>query len=157
VSPAAVFRALAASVELFHAFVMIAWGLGLPLLFWHRYRRLSRGYMWFSLVFVSTSVLSRLVLGECFLTTLARYLWEAGGGFRERVPFTVLFANAVAGVRPSTRAAVLAWEIAIVTTSLGTLLCWRKTRRSEPRGRLGTPHEPGVASRVRSAMLARRG
>ena len=105
-----IYRTLAAGVELFHALVMIAWGVGLPLLVWHRYKRLSRIYMWYSIVFVTTSALSNLVLGECFLTTLARHLWGAAGGFRERVPFTVLFTNAVAGIRPSTQAAVRAWQ-----------------------------------------------
>jgi hypothetical protein len=124
-----VYRALAAGVEIVHALAMIAWGLGLPLLVWHRYERLVRAYMWFALGFVTTSIASNLVFGECFLTTLARHLWTAAGGFREQVPFIVLFTNAVAGIRPSTREAVLAWEVAIVATSIGTLWCWRKTRR----------------------------
>jgi hypothetical protein len=148
---------LAAGVELFHALAMIVWGVGLPLLVWHRFRRLTRLYLWFSIVFVTTSVLSNLLLGECFLTTLARYLWEAGGGFRERVPFTVVFTNAVAGVRPSTRAAVLAWQIAIVSTSLGTLFCWRKTRDSDSARTKKRSDELGLALRLRRAILVRRG
>jgi len=120
---------LAAAVDLTHGLAMLAWGLGLPLLVWHRFERLSRAYMWFALVFVVLSVASNRILGECFLTTLARHLWQAGGGHRDGTPFTVLFANTIAGIRPTAREAVLAWEAAIFFTSIGTLWCWRKTRR----------------------------
>jgi hypothetical protein len=125
---------LASFVDLTHGMLMIAWGLGFPLLFWHRFPRLSRTYMWFALAFVVVSVVSHEVLGECFLTTLARELWERGGGYRGREPFTVLFANTVAGIRPTTRQAVLAWELGIFVTSAASLWCWRGTR-----GRAGTP------------------
>jgi hypothetical protein len=130
VSPIAIaaFRALAASVEVVHALAMLVWGVGLPLLLWHRYKRLSRAYMWFAVVFVMTSVLSHVYFGECFLTTLARRFWIAGGGFREHVPFTALLANTIAGIRPSARTTVVVWEIAILATSVSTLWCWRKTR-----------------------------
>src|SRR5688572_186834 len=122
-----VYAILAAAVEVTHGLSMIVWGLGLPLLAWHRYERLSRFYMWYALAFVVLSVSSNHLLGECFLTTFARHLWLLGGGYRDGVPFTVLFANAVAGIRPSAREAVLAWQLAIIATSIGTLWCWRKT------------------------------
>jgi hypothetical protein len=122
------YAALAAAVEVTHGLAMIGWGLGLPLLVWHRYERLSRAYMWYAIAFVVMSVTSNQILGECFLTTFARHLWLAGGGYRDGVPFTVLFANAVAGIRPTAREAVLAWQAAIIFTSIGTLWCWRKTR-----------------------------
>jgi hypothetical protein len=133
-----VYAALAAAVEVTHGLAMVVWGLGLPLLVWHRYERLSRAYMWYAIVFVVISVTSNQILGECFLTTLARHLWLTGGGFRAGVPFAMLFANAVAGIRPTAREAVLAWQLAIVLTSIGTLWCWRKTQsastgRAEPR------------------------
>lgn len=125
---------------------MIVWGLGLPLLFWHRYERLSRAYNWFVIVFVVISVGSKLVLGECVLTTLARHLWLAGGGYRAGVPFTVLFVNAIAGIRPTTESAVLAWEIAITATSIGSLYCWRGTRPGRRRrDRRRVPRDPGSA------------
>jgi hypothetical protein len=124
------YASLAAGVEMLHALAMIVWGLGLPLLFWHRYQRLSRFYTWYALTFVGISVISNLVLGECILTTWAQDLWQAAGGFRERVPFVVTLTNMVAGFRPSTRAAVLAWEIAIVLTSVGMLWSWRKASRA---------------------------
>jgi hypothetical protein len=126
-SSQSLFRGVAMAIDWTHALVMIAWGVGLPLLVWHRFPRISRAYMWFAMSFVVLSVVSHEILGECFLTTLARAAWTSGGGFRERVPFTVLLTNAVAGIRPSTRAAVLAWEFAVFASSLGSLWCWHKT------------------------------
>jgi hypothetical protein len=108
------FRFLAGGVELLHGVLMVTWGLGLPLLVWRRWPRLRRAYIWFSLTFVAVSVLSHALLGECVLTAWARALWEAGGGYAEKVPFIVTFTNRVARVRPSTDAAVLAWEVAIL-------------------------------------------
>jgi hypothetical protein len=131
---------LAATVDLAHGLVMVAWGLGLPLLFWHRFPRLSRGYMWFALSFVILSVASQELLGECFLTRIARELWLQSGGYRGREPFTVLFANAVAGIRPTAREAVLVWEVAVFVTSAASLWCWRGTRRV--RGQRDPRHDP---------------
>lgn len=119
---------LAMLVDVIHALAMLLWGLGLPLLVWHRFERLSHLYTVFALLFVAFSVLSHWTLGECFLTTLARWFWLASGGWRDTVPFTMLLANAVAGIRPSARSAVLVWEAAILVTSLGGLWSWRKAR-----------------------------
>lgn len=121
-----VYGLLAMAVDLAHVAVMLTWGLGLPLLLWHRFERLSRLYTLFAALFVVSSVASHYALGECFLTTLARSLWAASGNWRDTVPFTMILTNAVAGVRPSTRGAVLAWELAVLITSLGSLWSWRK-------------------------------
>lgn len=120
------YRLLAMGTDLAHATAMLAWGLGLPLLFWHRFERLSHAYTLFAIVFVLTSVASHLTFGECVLTSLARQLWRAGGSFRDTVPFTVTLANRVAGLRPSARSAVLLWEAAVLVTSLGSLWSWKK-------------------------------
>lgn len=121
---------LANAVDLIHAMAMLVWGLGLPLLVWHRFPALSRAYMWYAAAFVVISVVSHQALGECFLTTIARALWKASGGYREEIPFTAVLANAIAGIRPATRTAVLIWETAIFVTSVGTLFCWHKTRKT---------------------------
>ena len=126
---------LAAAVDALHALSMLAWGLGLPLLFWHRFRRLSHAYMVFALGFVAVSVGSHWLLGECVLTTLARNLWLRGGGYRDGVPFTALLANSIAGLRPTRREVVLLWESAVFVTSAGSLWCWLRTRRHEPTAR----------------------
>lgn len=96
--------------------------------------------MWFSMAFVVITVASRAFLGECFLTTISRELWLAGGGFREHVPFTVLATEWIAGIRPTAQEAVLLWELAVFITSAGGLwywyrssgFCFRQQRRSAP-------------------------
>lgn len=109
---------------------MLVWGMGLPLLVWHRFRRLSEAYMFFSLAFVTVSVGSHLLLGECVLTTLARKLWLAGGGYRDGIPFTAKMASVIAGIHPTQREVVLAWELAVVVGSAGTLWSWLVIRHS---------------------------
>jgi hypothetical protein len=137
------FRTLAALTDLVHVGFMLAWGLGLPLLFWGRFPKLSRAYMWFTLAFVTVTVGSHLLLGECFLTTLARELWTRGAGFRDRVPFTVLLSEWIAGFRPNSREVVLLWELAVFVSSAGALWYWHKTGR---RFALHWPRElPGAA------------
>jgi hypothetical protein len=133
-----IYGVLAAGVDFVHALAMLVWGLGLPLLVWHRHHGLSRTYMWFAIAFVAVSVASHQLLGECVLTTLARHLWQAGGGYRDGIPFTALLANTVAGLRPSTREVVLLWELAIVATSIGSLWCWHRTHPKRRRGRAAT-------------------
>lgn len=131
---AGLFRTLAACVELIHGLAMVAWGLGLPLLVWQRFPGLRRAYIWYSLAFVGVSVVSHAWLGECVLTRWARALWEAGGGYAERVPFIVTFTNRVARVRPSADAAVLAWEVAILAYCVLGLCGWRwAPRLARPR------------------------
>jgi hypothetical protein len=140
------YRFLAMSVDVVHATAMIAWGVGLPLLVWHRYARLSRGYTWFAAAFVVISVASHWALGECFLTRVAREFWLRSSDFREGVPFTVLFVNTVAGIRPTARTAVLLWEAAILATSVGSLWSfYRHTGRREqvkPRNEGNRPPAP---------------
>jgi hypothetical protein len=51
----------------------------------------------------------------------------------DRVPFIVRFTNGVAGIRPSTRAAVLLWEGAIAIYCVALLYWWRRTSGSQGR------------------------
>ncbi|MEO8180202.1 MAG: hypothetical protein ABI895_15310 [Deltaproteobacteria bacterium] len=127
------YRFLALTIELGHGLLMALWGLGLPLLIWHRWPRLTRAYLWFSLSFVVGSLLSHWLLGECLLTTLAQWLWESAGTQVERVPFIVRFTNAVAGIRPSTRAAVLLWQGGISIYCVALLYWWRRIERKPDR------------------------
>jgi hypothetical protein len=121
------FKCLALAVEFSHGLLMVLWGLGLPLLVWHRFARLSRAYVCFSLTFVAVSVVSHQLLGECVLTTVARTLWQSAGSPTESVPFIVTFTNWVAGFSPDSRAAVLIWEFAIAL--YGIVFLWSGWRR----------------------------
>lgn len=132
------YAALATTTDLLHLGAMLAWGIGLPLLFWHRWRGLSLAYTWFALGFVVVSQVSHLMLGECFLTTVSRALWEAAGDVTVG-SFTARLVNRVAGFRPSEQAVVIAWEVAIVLTSIGML--WSLHRhRSARRALAGAPY-----------------
>ncbi len=100
------FPVLGSLVDFLHALLMVAWVAGLPLLFWRRHPRLSRLYAVYAVVFIVLNQGSRLFLGECFLTTLSRYLWEHGGAPPRSAPdewFTVRVALAVFHLTPSHR------------------------------------------------------
>jgi hypothetical protein len=140
-----VFELLAAVVDLVHALAMLVWGLGLPLMFWHRWLGLSRAYLIYSLGFISASVASQLAYGECFLTSIARFFAEHSSNMalRERTSFTVRLVEAVAGMRPSERTAVRLWELAIFLTCVGMLfyVTRHRTGRSGPASSSSSAHE----------------
>lgn len=140
------FRFLAGSVELCHGLLMVVWGLGLPLLVWRRFERLSRAYFWFSLTFVLGSLLSNLLLGECVLTTVAHWLWQASGGHTEKVPFIVIFTNHVARIRPSNDVAVLIWKVAIALYCMVGLWGWRSHVQQDELAPPGSAHPAGGAA-----------
>lgn len=127
-----VWSVLGTTVDLIHALSMVAWALGLPLLFWHRWPRLTRAYAMYAIAFVIVSQGSRLWLGECFLTTIARAFWEHPG-----TPssvghdwFTVRVAQAVFGASPSHRWIAIASELLAVLTAAGVLLAMRRLSRA---------------------------
>lgn len=127
--------ALAASIDLAHALLMAAWVLGLPLLFWHRWPRATRAYAAFAVVFVVVNLGSRALLGECFLTTLARACAQraalSGGGPVSQEWFTVRIAEAVFRMTPSHRGIKVVSEALILLTALGVLAsAWSRGRHA---------------------------
>lgn len=125
------FLVLASAVDVLHALLMVAWVLGLPLLFWHRYPRLTRGYAIYALSFIILSQVSHYALGECFLTTLSRALWLAGSPDPGAVAgewFTVRLAYAVFRLSPSHRSIVYVSEALILLTAVGMLISMRRLR-----------------------------
>lgn len=128
-----IYEILSSSVDVIHAVAMVAWVVGLPLLFWHRWPRASRVYIIYALVFVVITRASHAFLGECFLTTLSRDLWNASGAaVREHASFTVRLVNAVAGIRFTEHSAVLLWEAAVFICSAGMLWYLASARRRRP-------------------------
>lgn len=130
--------ALAAYVDFFHAALMAAWVLGLPLLFVRRWTAWRRAYCVYSVAFIAINLASRALLGECFLTTLSRACWRAAAmrGGRAPVPqdwFTVRLAEAVFRLTPSHRGVKLASEVLIFITALGVLVSWRRTAKASLR------------------------
>lgn len=116
-------HALASLTDFVHALLMVVWVAGLPLLIWHGRPALSRAYVRYAVAFVVLSQTSQWLLGECFLTTLTRAAWNAGGGFdpADRTWFTIRVAEAVFRMRPSERAVSIVFEALVLVTGLGVL------------------------------------
>lgn len=131
---------LAATVDAFHAALMTGWLLGLPLLFWHRWPRLSRAYGVYAVVFVLATRMSHYVLGECFLTNISRRFWTAASTTRDTDEwFTVRFARLVFGLTPSHRAIAVVSEALVFITAAGVLVLLRRHHRES-----GEAQERGV-------------
>jgi hypothetical protein len=116
---------LGSLVDFLHAIFMVAWIAGLPLLFWHKYPRLTRWYAGYVIVFVVLYQVSRVFLGECFLTTIARWLWEHGGSEPPVAPnewFTVRIAMAVFHMTPSHKAIKTIGGVLVFVSAVGALL-----------------------------------
>lgn len=135
--------ALAIAMDFVHIAAMVVWAIGLPLLFWHRWPRLTLAYTLYAVIFVVASQGSQLALGECFLTTFSRELWAAAGVHADGT-FTGRLVNFVAGIRPRTESVLVVWEIAIVVTCLA--VCWSLFVRY---GRHRRSKEPGSSSAER--------
>jgi hypothetical protein len=120
---------LGSVVDAFHALLMAAWVLGLPLLFWPRWPRLTRAYGIYAIGFILGSQASHLLLGECVFTRLARFFWELPGPGDPRASsrewFTVRLAEAVFHLTPSHRSIVLVSEGFILATAVGVLVSLR--------------------------------
>ena len=120
-----IWQALGALVDVFHALTILLWVGGMPLLFSRRTPRLRHAYATYAVVFIALYQLSRWLLDECFLTTLARHFWRraprdlAGGGSDEW--FTVRVANAIFHLAPSHRLITVIAQILILVTAAGVL------------------------------------
>lgn len=114
---------IAALVDTVHAALMAAWILGLPFLFWHRWPRITKVYGLYAVAFVIVTRVSHWLLGECFLTSLSRRFWDAGGPSANDTDewFTVRFAKMVFGLTPSHRIIALGSEVLVFITAAGML------------------------------------
>ena len=111
---------LGAIVDLFHALVMIVWILGLPLLYWYRYPKLSLIYAGYCIVFIVINVLSQYILNECILTTLSRYAWvDSTNRVDSNEWFSVRFARFIFGLTPSHFLIKRLTEVLILLSCIG--------------------------------------
>ncbi len=115
---------LATFLDFFHALVIAAWALGLPLLFWQRWPRLSRAYAAYAVAFVTLNLLSDWIIGECFLTTITRYFWDNASSRPANTSewFTVRFAELVFKLTPSHEAIKLVSKALVFVTAIGALV-----------------------------------
>jgi len=124
---------LADVVDVLHAGAMVAWVGGLPLLFWRRWPRLTTLYIYYSILFILVSQVSDFVLGECFLTTLARALRHLGGVTEpDRTWFTIRMAEQVFRLRPSEAAVRVVTKVLVLIVCVGTLIHMFRTHRTGP-------------------------
>ncbi|MGZ3420303.1 MAG: hypothetical protein ACXWUG_00530 [Polyangiales bacterium] len=118
---------LSVTIDVAHALAMVVWVGGLPLLFASRWPQLTRVYAIYALAFVVLSQGSQWVLGECFLTTLART--ALGGGNVSREWFTVRLARTVFGLAPSERVVSVSFDIFVALLAIGWIANqWRRAR-----------------------------
>jgi hypothetical protein len=133
---------LGSLVDFVHALLMVAWVTGLPLLFTRRHPRAARFFAVYAVAFIVLSQASRFLLGECFLTTLSRYLWEHGGAPPRSAPgewFTVRLAMAVFHLAPSHRSITVLSELLILVTAVGMLWSTRRGRQGSATPASGRP------------------
>lgn len=121
--------------------------LGLPLLFWRRVPRVTRVYGVYAIAFIAVSQLSRALLGECFLTTLARACWDHAPPSSNSRPisgewFTVRLAQDIFRMTPTHRSIAVISEALILLTAAGILISRRPHR-------IGTVQGPACSRHVR--------
>jgi hypothetical protein len=150
---------MAVVVDAFHALAMVLWLVGLPLLVWHRWPKLTRAYAIYALSFVVIYQVSRLTLGECFLTTIARSLWysQAPGSAPPDVNewFTVRLANAIFSATPSHRGIIWVSQVLSVATALGALFVVHRHRVAERTRQTSSSSRSSRSSRSHSRMPLR--
>ena len=138
-------------VDTVHAALMVAYFVGIPLLFFHRWPRVSRIYAVYAVTFVIFSQGPKLLWGHCFLTPLAGELWHRSGTSVVATEwFTVRLSNLVFHSAPSHR--IISWigDAFVLTTAVGAVLRLRSHADRHPssrRGALGvSPTAPLTAS-----------
>jgi hypothetical protein len=149
---------LAVLVDVIHALAMAIWALGLPLLVWHRAVRLTKAYAWYAVVFVSLNLASQLLLGECFLTTLARACWaQAGSSAPTNVDdwASVRFAELVFRMTPSHTAVMRLSQLLILATAVGVLHTVRKLGPSKRRGSAREPRRTTPSTKTSGGSSVR--
>lgn len=120
---------LAVAIDVFHAFLMVAWIGGIPLLFWRRFARVSMLYCLFSVAFIIVNQVSHYTLGECVFTTIANWFYSKSGSGAPNEWFTVRLTRLIFGVVPSHRGIKVATEILIGLSAIGGMYSIYKTRQ----------------------------
>jgi hypothetical protein len=123
-------RYVAISIEVAHAVLMTAWIVALPLLFWHRWPRLSRAAAVYGIAFAALSQASHFLMGECFLTRLTRWFWEREPGPAADTEewFSIRLAKFVFQMAPTHRSIVIVSEALVIVTAVGVLVASRAQR-----------------------------
>jgi hypothetical protein len=111
---------LAVATDLIHAIAMVAWIFGLPLLFWHKYNKLSLSYGSYSLFFILVNQVSHYTLGKCVLTSISQYFWEHSENHADTSEwFAVRFSNMIFGLTPTHNSIKILTECLIAVSAIG--------------------------------------
>lgn len=114
---------LAVAVDTIHALAMVIWILGLPLLFWHKYKKLSFAYCIFSIFFIIVNLTSQYFLGHCVLTSIAGFFWERSSSHVDTTEwFVTRFTRLIFNMTPTHILIKRLTEIIIMISSIGVLL-----------------------------------
>lgn len=107
-------------IDVCHAVLMVLWIVGVPLLFWHRYPKLTISYACYAIVFIIVNISSQYFLGECILTTLSKYCWDHYSfSIHENEWFSVRFSKFIFGLAPSHELVKIITGILITISALG--------------------------------------
>ena len=117
---------LAVMTDAFHALIMALWVVGMPLLFWHRYRKASLVYCIFCVAFIIVNQISHYTLGECIFTTIADWFYRKAGQGAPQEWFTVRASRLVFGLTPSHRGIKTLTEILIGISAVGGIFLFVK-------------------------------
>src|SRR5271157_877496 len=121
---------LAVLTDVIHALLMLSWIVGLPLLFWHRYSRLSAGYAIYSLLFIIVNLTSQHVFGCCIFTVIAGWFYQQAGWPVTNEWFIVRAANLILGLTIPHKGIKVATELMVAISAIGALFLYAKERIS---------------------------
>lgn len=119
---------LAVAIDVFHAALMVGWIVGIPLLFWRWYPKLSLVYCIYCVFFIIINQVSHYMLGECIFTTIADWCYSRAGHAAPDEWFTVRMSRLVFGVVPSHRGIKVATEFLIGISAIGGVLLFFKRK-----------------------------
>lgn len=118
---------IAVAIDVIHALLMVAWVVGIPLLFWRRWPKISFWYCIFSIAFIIVNQVSHYTLGECVFTTFANWFYSLAGRGAPDEWFTVRISRMIFGFVPSQRGIKILTEILCGISAFGgILLFWRR-------------------------------
>lgn len=121
---------MAVAVDVLHALLMVIWFIGLPLLFWWKYPKLSYYFCLYCVAFIIVNQVSHLILGECIFTTIANWFYSHAHACTVKDEwFTIRASRVVFGAVPTHRGIKIATQLLAGLTAVGGLLTMYKIRK----------------------------
>lgn len=117
---------LAVMTDVLHALLMLSWIVGLPLLFWHHFPRLSVAYAIYSLLFIVVNLTSQHVFGCCVFTVIAGWFYQQAGWPVTNEWFIVRAANLILGLTIPHKGIKVATELMVAISAIGVLFLYVK-------------------------------